>query len=492
MPDAGGPAAPAAGRPTVTIRLRCDACGGSPAADDPYPFRCPNAAADPSADHLLACERGAGPAAFFSAHEPNPFVRFRTRFFSYALARERGIADAEWVAMARDLAQRIADADGRAVAETPFAQSAPLAAAIAPPPGEVWVKNETGNVSGSHKARHLIGLALHLEVAERTGLATRAESDRRGLTIASCGNAALAAAVVARAAGRPLRVFIPTDADPRVVARLESLAARIVVCPRRDDERGDPCLHAFRAAVGEGALPFCCQGSENGLTIEGGMTLGWEIAASLAARELALDRIFVQVGGGALASATAQALTDAATAGALAGPPRLHAVQTRGAFPLRRAYERVRARALEKLGETPPAADDPGADAVTSERLLEPDARHAVNDTLAYAARHRAEFMWPWEETPHSIAHGILDDETYDWRAVVTAMLATGGWPVTVDEATLAVARTRAVETTGIRVDATGAAGLAGLLALRGAGLGGHGERTAVLFTGVDRAVETR
>ena len=82
------------------------------------------------------------------------------------------------------------------------------------------MKNETGNVSGSHKARHLMGLLIHLEVVERLGLAMRRGSEGQHLAIASCGNAALAAAVVARAAARPLEVFIPTTADPKVVARL--------------------------------------------------------------------------------------------------------------------------------------------------------------------------------------------------------------------------------------------------------------------------------
>ena len=44
--------------------------------------------------------------------------------------------------------------------------------------------------------------------------------------------------------------------------------------------------------------------------------------------------------------------------------------------------------------------------------------------TLAWAARHRSAFMWPWETEPHSVADGILDDETYDWLAVVRGMLA--------------------------------------------------------------------
>ncbi len=48
--------------------------------------------------------------------------------------------------------------------------------------------------------------------------------------------------------------------------------------------------------------------------------------------------------------------------------------------------------------------------------------------------------MWPWETEPVSLAHGILDDETYDWLAVVRAMLLTGGRSVVVDEDTIEAA----------------------------------------------------
>ena len=95
--------------------------------------------------------------------------------------------------------------------------------------------------------------------------------------------------------------------------------------------------------------------------------------------------------------------------------------------------------------------------------------------------------MWPWEDEPKSIAHGILDDETYDWRAVVEGMLATGGRPVVVDEETLARANEMAMDATGIPVDHTGSSGLAGLIALRAEGAIGDHDRVAVLFTGVRR-----
>ncbi len=103
------------------------------------------------------------------------------------------------------------------------------------------------------------------------------------------------------------------------------------------------------------------------------------------------------------------------------------------------------------------------------------------------AAAHRSDYMWPWEEEPKSIATGILDDETYDWRAVVHGMLATGGRPVVVDEDLLAEANDVAVAATDIPVDPTGSSGLAGLMALRRGGIIGEDDRAAVLFTGVQR-----
>jgi threonine synthase len=99
--------------------------------------------------------------------------------------------------------------------------------------------------------------------------------------------------------------------------------------------------------------------------------------------------------------------------------------------------------------------------------------------------------MWPWEHEPHSVAHGILDDETYDWLAVVEGMLDTGGQALVVDERTLLRANELGRETAGVDVDPTGSAGLAGLLALCEAGEVGDDERVAVLFTGVARPTST-
>jgi len=244
-------------------------------------------------------------------------------------------------------------------------------------------------------------------------------------------------------------VFVPVDAEPAVLARLAQLEAHVTVCPR-DGEPGDPTYRRLLVALQAGALPFSCQGNLNGLAVEGGYTLGYELAAA----GVRLDRLVVQVGGGALASACLQGLREAVALGALPSLPCVDTVQTSGAWPLKRAYDAVVA--------------DAGGD-------------------VAFAARHRSTFMRPWESEPHSIAHGILDDETYDWVAVVEGMLDTGGRPVVADETTLATANALARSATGIDVDATGSAGLAGLIALRDAGAVRDDERVAVLFTGVTR-----
>ena len=448
----------AALRPRAST-IVCGGCGAAADPDDPYPFRCPNAG--DGGDHVLRRVLDSA-AVTFPADDPelNPFVRYRELLHAYHLARAHGMTDDAFVALVRRLDSDVASVDGHGFRVTPFAMQQALGER-AELPRALWVKDDTGNVGGSHKARHLFALLLHLEVVERLGLVDAAA--RPDLAIASCGNAALAAAVVAAAGRRHLRVFVPTDAEPAVVARLRALEADVRVCAREPGVPGDPTYQALRASLAAGALPFTCQGNENGLTIQGGETIGYEMVAALAAEGTELDDIVVQVGGGALASAVAAAFCEAVAFGVLPRAPRLHTMQTEGAWPLKRAYDLVTARLPEAAG---PA-----------------ESRAALRD----AAHHRATFMWPWETKPQSIAHGILDDETYDWLAVVEAMLTTGGRPVVVGEEALARANALAVETTGIDVDPTGSAGLAGLIELRRRGVIDPDARAAVLFTGVRR-----
>jgi threonine synthase len=405
-----------------------------------------------------------------------PFVAHRHHLDLYRAARAAGWSDRRWVEAVTELDQRVAAVDGTGLRTTPVV---PVATATGP----VLAKVETGNVAGSHKARHLFGLALDLAVA--------GEPAGRELAIASCGNAALAAATVARAVDRPLRVFVPAGADPAVVDRLAGLGARITTSRRRPGERGDPCVRDLHQAIAAGARPFTVQGALCPAAIDGARTLGLELARQLGPADPAGQRstddtalarqlgpadpagqrrpagtgsaggprhLFVQVGGGALATATMEGLARAGAAGGVV----LHPVQALAAHPFVAAWRRLLAwRGL----------------------------RHDPPDPLE-AGPEVAALMEPWPTEPRSVATGILDDVTYDWLPVASWTLRTGGWPVLADEATLLQAAAEAAASATPPPDATGAAGLAGALTARREGTIPPGAEVVVLLTGVDRSWE--
>jgi threonine synthase len=411
-----------------------------------FPFACPGARTGDDIDHVLVAPTDAPDGRVDD--EEDPFLRYRRWLSPYRLARAVGLSDAAWIDLVGELDGALSTLDGRGFRRTPFVRKPALAASLGLK-GALWIKDETRNVSGSHKARHLMGLMLYLRVLERSGLPLGANLRARRLAIASCGNAALAAAVIAKAADWPLDVFIPADAEPGVVRRLRELGAAVVVCERRKGETGDPCVHGARRAVGRGVIPFGVQGPDNGLAVEGARTLAFEMAEALAADGAAVDTLYVQVGGGALLSALAQGFAIATAAGLVRRAPRLIAVQTEGCAPLARAWRSLDGAAL---GE---------------------------------AARHRSRFMRPWESVPMSIAHGILDDETYDWWEVVKALRDTGGEAVVVDDAAVARALDLVRAHTAVPASATGAAGLAGALAAPGAG-----GAAAAILSGIERDAE--
>lgn len=422
----------------------CSGCDHAQPAEEFLTFACPNAGTGDT-DHVLRAKipskqlQDAWPSDAWTLGD-NPFVRYRRLSHTYRLAMRSGMSDEEYLDTALGLSTAVEVIDSTGPRITPWVVCDTL---------DVTIKNETINVAGSHKARHLIGTALHLEVAKRLG---KGVDSAPTLAIASCGNAALAAAVVARAARCKLRVFVPPWADSKVLARLTALDAEQVICERRaSDSAGDPCYLRFREAVVAGALPFSCQGGDNALALLGGHNLAWELIDQSSADPV--QHLFIQVGGGALASSVMQAYSMAKEAGIIGDLPRFHAVQTDNAHPLARAWRALRSS---------------GAD-------------------LSEARHHRSQYMWPWESQPKSIASGILDDETYDWFSIVEGLSKSGGSVVTVSETRLSEAQRLGQAHTGIAVDATGTAGLAGLLEVRSRGKVPNGETCAVLFTGAIR-----
>ena len=102
---------------------------------------------------------------------------------------------------------------------------------------------------------------------------------------------------------------------------------------------------------------------------------------------------------------------------------------------------------------------------------------------IDHPERYWSQVMRPWPN-PHSLADGILDDETYDWIADVAAMVESGGRPIVAPESDIVRAHELATAA-GFDVSPTGSAGLAGVLAT-GATIR-DGERVVVIMSGVAR-----
>lgn len=430
----------------LTAGWICSVCGTQVDIAEPCVWRCPGATGG-DRHHALRLVQSIAPLR--STGEDNPFLGFRRYLAWDGFAAARGLTDEARRAVVADLDARVAAVAGTGFVTTPFDRADALSDALGfGPDGGIWVKDETRHVGGSHKARHLFTILLHLVTTELTACAPWGdEADRPPLAIASCGNAALAASTLAAAVRWPIRVFVPESANPRVVEHLHALGAEVVTCPRRStDPPGDPCVHRFREAVAAGAVPFSVQGPENAWCLDGGRTIGWEMARHMEEQLEGppFDRLFVQVGGGAFAACLAAGFRMSGIT------PRLHAVQTEHCAPLARAWRR--------------SADVGG---------------------VRRAAEHWGELMWPWEEVGESAADGILDDETYDWIPVLGAMADGNGEPVVASEADVVRAYELAHEHTSIDVSATGAAGLAGLLAIRDQL--DPTARVALVFSGIRR-----
>lgn len=402
--------------------FRCAVCGATVDVATEWPFQCPHATVD-DRNHVLRIV--SGPSLGTIAAPPfdadHPFVVDQSGLAWWAFAKAHGMTDLACASVVAELDEAVRAVGGVGFHVTPMYRADALSDALGfSTSGGVWVKDETGNVGGSHKARHLFSILLHLVVAERLGLAPTTTRPR--LAIASCGNAAIAASTLARSAEWPIDVFVPPWANEAVIAQLQALGATIVSCPRlADDPPGDPCIHRFREAVARGSVPFSVQGLENALCLDGGRTLGFEIGRQAPD---GLTAVVAQVGGGAFATCIGDGLR------AVGSPAALYAVQAEGCAPL------IRAATLAKS-----FGDD--------------------------APRRWSEVMWPWESEPHSLATGILDDETYDWIGVVENVNATAGRVLTANEDDMARAHDLVAEKTTVDADYTGTAGLAGLLALR-------------------------
>ena len=136
------------------------------------------------------------------------------------------------------------------------------------------------------------------------------------------------------------------------------------------------------------------------MTLDGGRTIGWELAEAL--KEKPVEQILIQIGGGALLTSCAIGLFEAVKYNQIEKVPSIWAVQGEGCAPFNRAWEKI------PKGES-------------------------LKDTIKYCYEHRSNLMEPWHN-PTGLATGILDDITYDWMGVARSLLMSGGGSVVATE----------------------------------------------------------
>jgi threonine synthase len=480
------------------VILYCPSCGREYSTAAGH-FACPEA--DGRGEHVLdkVLLRSPDPDTCRRRHDDGKDASFE--LFREFLGSRSLVGDERWMRIHDRVQTALESFEGKGFTFTPLTREHELAAALGVV--GVLVKDETGNITGSHKGRHLMGAILYLEaLRELSG------GDKPELAVYSCGNAALAASAVARAGGYVLHAYVPEDVNPLVDGMLAERGAVVEKFARDPGQAGDPCYLAFTEALeNEKYVPFSCSGSDNWSNIEGGETLGLEAALQLSRLGENPDHVVVQVGGGALGRSLVKAFQEAGDAGLMDRMPQIHACQPEGGFPFVRAYLLALADIARRAGLHFDLAYDRGAEpagqlaavrrfqefrgeqvASVSEFARRRFHGPEVQATIARMASDRGEFMWPWDGgAPKSLAHGILDDETYDWHHLLSGMLETGGRAVVLGEESIAEAALKVEEHCAPPVCATGAAGVAGLMELKRLGAIAPEDEILVLFTGTKR-----
>lgn len=189
--------------------------------------------------------------------------------------------------------------------------------------GQVWIKDESQNPTGSFKAR---GLSAAVTRAAAAGVT--------GFTIPTAGNAGVALSAYARRAGLKARVYAPADTPGTILQQIRTYGAELILL---DGHIGD-CGKASRAYAAESGA-FDVSTLREPYRIEGKKTLGLELAEQLGWS--LPDAVVYPAGGGTGLIGLWKAFEELKRAGWIdQAPPRLFAVQSSGCAPVVRAFER--------------------------------------------------------------------------------------------------------------------------------------------------------
>ena len=187
----------------------------------------------------------------------------------------------------------------------------------------LWIKDDTGNPSGSFKDRASFLVAAF---AKAHGLDE--------IVLASTGNAASSMAAVGAAAGLKVKVFLPAKAPVAKRIQVLQYGAELIAVDGNYDQAFDLSLDYSQRS---GSLSR--NTAYNPLTIEGKKTVSFEIVDDLhKAGGNEPDHVFVPTGDGVILAGVYRGFENLKRLGRIARMPTLWACQAEGSSALTRAF----------------------------------------------------------------------------------------------------------------------------------------------------------
>jgi threonine synthase len=187
----------------------------------------------------------------------------------------------------------------------------------------LWVKDEGLNPTASFKAR---GLMMAVTRAKALKLP--------GVCVPTAGNAGIALAAYAAAAGMPCRIFAPETTPPPILGSIRALGADLVLLPGHIGDCGKATI-AFATESGY----FNVATVREPYRVEGMKTMGYEVAEQLGWR--LPDAIVYPTGGGEGTIGIWKAINEMIAWGWLPADtarPRMIIAQADGCAPLVKAF----------------------------------------------------------------------------------------------------------------------------------------------------------
>ena len=202
---------------------------------------------------------------------------------------------------------------------TPLLTARRLGLAVGLP--RLYVKDESGNPTGSFKAR---GLAVAVSMAKVLGATD--------VCLGSAGNAGSALAAYAARGGLKAHVFLPRDIPRIFVMETEALGADVRLVEGNISDAGKACV---AEATQHGW--YDCATLKEPYRVEGKKTMGYELAEQMGWK--LPDAILYPTGGGTGLIGMWKAFAEMETMGFVGpGRPRMYAVQAEGCAPIVKAF----------------------------------------------------------------------------------------------------------------------------------------------------------